>query len=154
MAAELKQHSKKGSNGEQTEDSVYKKAAMLLFPLKTNWLCDRFSHRFVGYALKGDAVASAIDPDYKTEQSEVFRLTTEKGKVVDDKTILSEEEFDDIIDYALQVCETAIEEIKSGYIAPSPDSDACKYCAYGCLCHSRQVREFVPANKASFKREQ
>ncbi len=128
-----------------------KKAAMFLYPLHAQWLSDRFSHRFTGFILEGEEIASAIDPTYKTEESEVYRLTTPSGKAVADKTVLSSEEFDCVVDYAIRVCVRAVEEIKSGFIAPSADPKTCNYCEFGCLCAAKRIREFLPVKKSSFK---
>jgi radical SAM protein with 4Fe4S-binding SPASM domain len=64
------------------------------------------------------------------------------------------------MNYAKNITEIAVDEIKSGYIAPSPTdlSDVCKNCAYKhvCLknCADRKTRIAYGVDINSFKQEE
>ena len=61
-------------------------------------------------------------------------------------TTLSEDEIEKIKKYTLDLCQTAIGEILSGYIEPSPFSDGqkdslpCKYCEFRGFCDKEKAR--------------
>ena len=72
---------------------------------------------------------------------------------------LSQDEMDDMKKYAIQVSNNAIEEIKSGYIMPSPSdiSKPCDYCPYIHICmrttngiNYRRSKKILPS---SFKKD-
>lgn len=48
--------------------------------------------------------------------------------------VMDGETFADFLRYAAFVSERGVEELKGGFIAPSPYKDECKYCKYGGLC--------------------
>ena len=60
-------------------------------------------------------------------------ITHQKGKT------LTEEEMRAVLSYTRRVSENAVEEIREGYIAPSPTEEACAYCDMGAICHFAQA---------------
>ncbi|MCH5163725.1 MAG: PD-(D/E)XK nuclease family protein [Clostridiales bacterium] len=124
----------------------YKKAAMFTFPFEYKWLTERFDHRFDGFMLKDEAIMSAVDSSCGDGDSEVFNLKT----VGRNDALLSPEEMDCFIDYAVKVSENAITEIKGGYVLPSPCGiKECGYCEYGCLCADKTVRKTIRIYKSN-----
>ncbi len=57
--------------------------------------------------------------------------------------------------YAKLISNKAVEEIKTGNIAPSPYKDACKYCPYVQVClknsNKTNTRGLMQVNLNSFK---
>lgn len=50
------------------------------------------------------------------------------------ENVMPEETFRDFIDYAVLEARQGVEELKGGFIAPSPYEGACSYCKYGGMC--------------------
>ena len=93
-----------------------------------------------GKTLADLATASEID-DSITEENRKGRfisanLTERKtgGGFRYDAGLLTREEFDAYLDYAVKVAAEGISEINEGVIVPSPDDKACEYCEYHGLC--------------------
>lgn len=57
-----------------------------------------------------------------------------------DQLVCDQETLRAIKEYAVKVCEKAVDEMAEGYIAPSPVKGVCEYCAYKILCEDRVVK--------------
>lgn len=73
-------------------------------------------------------------------KSEYFEASLKENgrlsKVMDEKT------FVDFLDYAVLVARKGCQELKEGYIAPSPYEKGCEYCKYGGMCgFNREVAQ-------------
>ncbi len=56
--------------------------------------------------------------------------------------VMNEKTFVDFLDYAVLVAKKGCEELKEGYIAPSPYEKRCEYCKYGGMCgFNREVAQ-------------
>ncbi len=54
--------------------------------------------------------------------------------------IMDQDTFEDFLDYGVLVARQGAEELKEGFIAPSPYEGRCEYCKYGGMCgFSREV---------------
>ncbi|MBE5730348.1 MAG: hypothetical protein E7350_00155 [Clostridiales bacterium] len=126
----------------------YKKAAILNYPFSYNWLGDRLSHRFSGFVLKDEAVMDAIDSTRAQGESDVFELKSERNSY-----LLTHEEMERLVDYAVKVSEKAVSEIKDGYVSAKPLADSCEYCAFACLCGEVEPRKTVKVTKKIFDGE-
>lgn len=51
-----------------------------------------------------------------------------------DSMLLTREEFDAYLDYAIKIAAEGVSEINEGVIIPSPDEKACEFCEYHGLC--------------------
>ncbi|MBR2970676.1 MAG: PD-(D/E)XK nuclease family protein [Clostridia bacterium] len=123
----------------------YKKAAILNYPLSYSWLGDQFSHRFSGFVLKDEDVMDAIDSTRSQGESEVFDLKLKRNS-----HLLTQEEMQSMVDYAVKVSEKAVAEIKDGYVAGKPLYGSCEYCAFACLCGEVEPRKTVKVTKKVF----
>ena len=93
-----------------------------------------------GFYLDEDFVVRAFDKRLQPgTKSDIVNVRMNKqGSAV--KTIgykeLSSEELLHLKNYAKAVSENAVEEIKSGYIKPTPSeiSKSCEYCPYAAIC--------------------
>ncbi|MBR4942608.1 MAG: PD-(D/E)XK nuclease family protein [Clostridia bacterium] len=50
------------------------------------------------------------------------------------KRVMKEDVFRDFLDYSVFVARQGTEELRKGFIAPSPYEGSCKYCKYGGMC--------------------
>ena len=79
--------------------------------------------------LCGDKSLNAENPKVK---SEYFPAALKNGASA--KRVMDEETFRDFVDYSVHVARQGCQELKEGFIAPSPYEGSCKYCKYGGLC--------------------
>lgn len=84
--------------------------------------------------LAGD---SHIQDNAKSEYFEAsLKDNSRLSKVMNEKT------FVDFLDYAVLVARKGCQELKEGYIAPSPYEKGCEYCKYGGMCgFNREVAQ-------------
>ncbi len=128
----------------------YKPAAMFNFPFSYNWTDDKNSHRFSGFLLDDDDVINAVAGEFEDE-SEVFDLKREAGKIDGGDYLVDEETMKALSDYAVRISKEALKDIKSGYAAASPCGTApCDYCEYKCICANRKVRATATIRKSVF----
>ncbi len=101
--------------------------------------------------LNGDIDALLCGDKSLTEdkQSEFFPASL---KNTHSKRVMDEETFRDFLDYSVFVSRQAQEELKDGFIAPTPYGSSCEYCKYGGMCgfsrdvcHARQEQS-IDAN--------
>jgi len=144
--------------------SIFKKHIVGSFylPLRNDYSDDvKNRYMFKGYFLNEDFVIQAMDKRLDVGlDSDIFDITVNKefkaGRTKNVKK-LEKDQFTSLMTYAERVTEQAFDEIKSGYILPSPTdiSDVCKSCAYKhiCLknCANRKTRLSKSVDLQSFK---
>ena len=83
--------------------------------------------------LNGDTEALLCGDKTLTEekQSEYFPAALKNPR---SKRVMPEETFRDFLDYSVFVARQGSNELKEGYIAPSPYGTSCEYCKYGGMC--------------------
>ena len=93
-------------------------------------------YRMQGF-LNGDAEAllsgdKTLSGDKKSEHFDAALVKTRSDKV------MSSEDFSDFLDYGVYLSKGATQEIKEGYVAPSPvkqsSGSACAWCQFGGMC--------------------
>ena len=84
--------------------------------------------------LNGEREALLCGDVHLTEEkkSEYFSASLKNGTLA--TKVMDEQTFRDFLDYAVLVSRKGSEELKEGYIAPTPYEDGCKYCKYGGMC--------------------
>ena len=114
-----------------------------------------------GFYLDEDFVIQAFDKRLEPgSKSDIVNVRMNKaGKAI--KTVgykeLSSEDLSHLKNYAKEVSENAVEEIKSGYIKPTPSevSKNCEYCPYNAVClrnaNGVEYRGVQKINLESFK---
>ena len=115
--------------------------ASFYLPLKNDY-SDESKNRYMfkGYFLNEDFVIKAMDNRLDVgEDSDIFDITVNKEfKAGRTKNVrkLESNEFNELLDYAKNLTEKAVDEIKSGFILPSPTdlSTVCKSCVYRQVC--------------------
>lgn len=65
-------------------------------------------------------------------QSEYFPASLNDNK--HSKRVMDEQTFRDFLDYSVLVARQGVQELKSGFIAPTPYGESCEYCKYGGMC--------------------
>lgn len=121
-------------------------------------------YKLNGFYLNDNSLSEAFDKRIKSNlKSDLMNLSLNKdGEIkVDSRTtkILSPATFNRLLDYSLDLSKLAIEEIKSGYIQPSPikfseyDS-SCSFCKFLPICRKNSLnipsRQSLDINLDSF----
>ncbi|MBQ3506758.1 MAG: PD-(D/E)XK nuclease family protein [Clostridia bacterium] len=78
-----------------------------------------------------DALRSGDKNISETEQSEYFPAALKNPR---SKRVMDEPTFRNFLDYAVLVARQGVQELKDGYIAPTPYGKTCEYCKYGGMC--------------------
>lgn len=89
-----------------------------------------------GKTSKNAEILNATDPKIATDSGAEFisaRLKKD-GEPYAYSEVLSDEDIKKYLDYAVKISEKGAEEIASGFIAPTPYENACKYCKYSGMC--------------------
>ena len=83
--------------------------------------------------LNGDTDALLCGDKTLTEekQSEFCPASLKNAR---SKRVMPEAEFRDFLDYSIFAARQGCEELKGGYIAPTPYGKSCEYCKYGGMC--------------------
>lgn len=118
----------------------YSPVGAYYFPISDEYGVEQDAEmKMQGKTLADFQTASEIDRTIDEENRRgtfiAANLTEKKGGGFRyDGGLLTREEFDAYIDYAVRVASEGISEINEGVIIPSPDSKACEYCEYHGMC--------------------
>ena len=86
-----------------------------------------------------EALRSGDKSIAEDKQSEFFPAAL---KNTHSKRVMDETQFRDFLDYSVFVARQGCQELKEGYVAPSPYGGGCDYCKYGGMCgFQRDVHE-------------
>lgn len=88
--------------------------------------------RLQGFMDGSDEVVSASDSGILPRTKSGFVDAYLGGKKID--SAMTGEDFENFLDYSVLVAGQGVKEMTSGYIAPSPAADTCKYCKAGGSC--------------------
>ena len=119
-------------------------AGVFYFPASVNFMSKESAEnrfRMSGF-MNGDEQAlrageTNIQDDVK---SEYFEATLKENKKL--SKVMDEKKFVDFLDYGVLVAKKGCQELKEGYIAPTPYEGNCRICRYGGLCgFSTEVSE-------------
>jgi ATP-dependent helicase/DNAse subunit B len=109
-------------------------AGVFYFPASVDYKdSDEGRFKMQGF-LNGDSDALLAGDTTLTEgkKSEFFPATL--GDNSRSKRVMDEETFRNFLDYSVFVARQGCQEIKDGFIAPSPYKGGCDYCKYGGMC--------------------
>ena len=79
--------------------------------------------------LCGDKALATVP---ETQKSEYFPAALKNSASA--KRVMDEQTFRDFLDYSVFVARQGCEELRDGFIAPSPYEGHCTYCKYGGMC--------------------
>lgn len=122
----------------------------------------QLKYPYLGQFINTTEVLDIIDPDFKVKgTSEILPIKFEKGKcssadsslISASNMLLSEEEFEDVLEYAYRLLEKSDENIRKGYIQPKPFKDKCIYCNAKNICaiKNNEHRKTKSISKDFFK---
>ncbi len=123
---------------------------------------DEGRFRMKGFLNADEEALLAGDKDLGKEdvkkKSEYFGAPLKRDNRL--KKVMDEEVLRDFLAYGRLVAEQGAEEIREGYIAPSPYEKGCEYCKYGGMCgftrersHERKEVKITPAEIAGIAAE-
>ncbi len=90
----------------------------------------------LGKTVDSEEIINATDNNFsKNLDSEYVSLKMKKsGGLTSTSQALKSEEMHGYLKYALKISEKGVDEINSGFIAPSPYGSSCDFCPYGGMC--------------------
>ena len=90
----------------------------------------------LGKTVDSEEIINATDNNFsKNLDSEYVSLKMKKsGGLTSTSQALKSEEMQGYLKYALKISEKGVDEINSGFIAPSPYGSSCDFCPYGGMC--------------------
>ena len=95
----------------------------------------------------------------ETQKSEFFPAALKNSPLA--KRVMDEQTFRDFLDYAQLLARQGCDELKEGYIAPSPYEGKCSYCKFGGMCGfdkdvcaTRKENSIDPATIANVAKEE
>lgn len=111
----------------------YKPAGVFYYPVHVKYDTDTSAkHTLKGQVLDDVSVVGALDDTVGAEIGKFVPVKIKDGVVIGG---LTAEDFDVLTKYSLKVAEGAIDEMRRGYVAPSPASKhTCSYCPYKSMC--------------------
>lgn len=118
---------------------------------------EKFNYSLQGFFVKDNEIIKALDKTLVAgNKSDIVNVSLyPNGNPYASDKILDAETFAQLKLYAKQISNKAVEEIKTGNIAPSPYKDACKYCPYVQVClknsNKTNTRGLMQVNLNSFK---
>ena len=109
-------------------------AGVFYFPAAVDYTDDNDGRfRMKGFMNGDEAALLAGDKNLTGgKKSEYFPSALKNPPAV--KRVMDEGTFRDFLDYAVLVARQGAEEVKAGYIAPTPYDEDCEYCKYGGMC--------------------
>ena len=108
-------------------------AGVFYFPAATSFSADgEGEFRMQGF-LNGDVAALQCGDRTLTaeKKSEFFEAKLTKNH---SEKVMAGDVFMDFLDYVIPLTRGAAQEMREGFIAPSPYKDGCRYCRYGGMC--------------------
>lgn len=169
----IKYHPKDIYSGSNLQLMLYMKAccqglnkkpfASLYFPINNDFLEDnKKRYRNIGVLTADPKLLLAADRTIAaTLESEalpvkVKAISEECLDIGEKDNVLSEEEFNNVLNYTVELTKTAIEEIYGGNLEPSPREGACGWCDYKGICgkpdeNTRSLEQVDVSNKVLAK---
>ncbi len=109
-------------------------ASVFYFPASVSYQEEENGNFVMQGFLNGDreAILAGDTSLQEGETSRFFKASLDSNEAR--PAVMSEDKFRDFISYASLVCKQASQEIKSGFIAPTPQGESCAYCKFGGMC--------------------
>ncbi len=111
------------------------------------------SHYFNGRTIDDLTIATQIDNALETNASKRLGIILNKdGSISAKSRIITANQIQAEIDYALMMIATAGKLIKQGYVSINPYENACTYCDYSSICDYQDVYVHPPRKKVTVSR--
>lgn len=113
-----------------------KPAGAYYYPVADEFLEEENDYTMLGKTVNTDEIISATDKNIKENgKSKIVSISYKNdGTLTKSSAVLSEDDMQKYLKYAIKISENCVDEIRSGYIAPAPYEFACNYCPYGGMC--------------------
>lgn len=122
------------------------------FPIKNTFIKEEnidTSHLIDGFFASSNSVIESLDIAVKDACNEgdkvqsniynFYKQVKKGGEISFSSKVISEEQLNTLYAYANELIKNVLEEIEQGYIEAKPDTDACNYCEYACICNKELV---------------
>ena len=117
--------------------------ASLYFPINNDFMDEKKHSRYRNIGLvacEPEALLAADKTLYQTKKSNVLPIAVKT--ITPDAVVaaarqscaLELDEFENILEYSVNLTKTAIDELASGYFEPHPYEDVCNWCDYRGIC--------------------
>ena len=137
----------------QVAQKIFNKtlAGTFYLPIKNSILSDEniVPYKLTGFYQNNNNLKEIFDKRINTTlKSDIVNLSLNKdGNIKTDarsNKVLLPTQFNNLLDYAVDISKNAIDEIKQGYIAPNPIkydevSSSCNYCKYLPICRRNSM---------------
>ncbi len=144
-----------------TQDGKYQAAGCYYFPVADEFIKeDEHAFRMLGRTIEDAEVALKMDKSLSgggKSQTLNFEVTVKEGgapQLKKTEAVVSQDQLNAYLRYAVRVSEGAAEEIMDGHIRPLPASESvCEYCAYYGTCRREErggVRDLPSTVKGEF----
>ena len=109
-------------------------AGVFYFPASIDYTEDTDNRFKMKGFLNGDEEALRCGDNTLTEEkpSEFFPASLKNN--ARSKRVMPEAVFRDFLDYSVLIARQGCNELKEGFIAPTPFEKGCEYCKYGGMC--------------------
>ena len=118
-----------------------KPAGAYYFPVRDGYAEEASGSDAVNYKMSGktvldDVILNATDKCLKAnKKSEFVKIRLKNcGEPYADSQVVTEGEMEAFLKYSVKIAERGVNELKKGYVRPSPYDGKCKYCEYGAMC--------------------
>lgn len=113
-----------------------KPAGVYYYPVKDDYTDKEENYVMRGKTLLNGEILTATDKNLTAgATSKIVSVNRVKdGSVSKRSAVLSEEDMNKYLKYAIKLSKNCIDEISTGYLTPSPYENACTYCSYGGMC--------------------
>lgn len=138
------------------EHSNLKPLAVYYLPLPYDYkkTMEDTNYKYTGFTMNRLEQIKQFDNEYNTEDKVIPITVNKKTGEINEKKLLTADDFDILRKYANDVILGAIEEIESGHIRPKPFDD-CGYCEYGAICGVKGDIDYRrKVNTVNLKREE
>lgn len=116
----------------------FKPAGAYYFPVHDSFSeADKKNYVMLGKTVSTKEIIEATDNTLTNSSSSnyVKLALTKEGQISKKGSqSISEQDMQKYLKYALKISEKGVDEINTGFIAPTPYDDSCKFCQYGGMC--------------------
>lgn len=97
---------------------------------------DAMNYKMSGNTVLDKDVLTATDSMlYANKDSEFVKIKIKKdGEPSSNSQVLTKDEMNAFLKYSIKIAERGVNELKQGYVRPSPYEGKCAYCEYGAMC--------------------
>lgn len=118
-----------------------KPAGAYYFPVRDGYAeesedSDAANYKMIGNTVDDKDILNATDKNlFANKKSDFVKVRIKRdGAPYSNSQVVSPEAMDSFLKYSIKIAERGVNELKAGYVRPSPYSGRCEYCEYGAMC--------------------